>query len=738
MSDNPILDPLNPDQYQAVTSPARATLVLAGAGSGKTRVLTHRMAWLCVEQGVSPYGLLAVTFTNKAAGEMRGRLGALLQDQPLGPRGVDGMWVGTFHSISHRLLRQHAEQAGLPEQFAIIDSDEQLRLVKRLLREAELDEKRFPPRMVTSMINGFKEDGLRARHVQLGDDPLRDAVIGVYRNYEAICNRSGLVDFTELLLRATELLRDDTNLRAFYQQRFTQILIDEFQDTNQLQYAWARLLTGPDNSIFAVGDDDQSIYGWRGAKVEHIHDFSKDFPDTQVVRLEQNYRSTRTILEAANAVIARNQGRLGKNLWTDGDTGNPIRFYRGFNDQDEAHFVVEQIKQQIAEGRSRSDCAVLYRSNAQSRLLEEALLQAGLPYRIYGGLRFFERAEIRDAMAYLKLVNNRHDDSAFERIINRPTRGIGDKTLAEIRKAARTQRASLWDAGLVLLGEPVLSARAAGALRQFMTLIERMEQQTRNLDLAAQIQEVIEQSGLRNLFSKDRDAERGEAKLENLDELIEAGRGFNPEQLAEQSEPERTPLQAFLAHASLEAGETQGAAWEDCVQMMTLHAAKGLEFPVVFLVGVEEGLFPHQMSIDEPGRLEEERRLCYVGITRAEQQLYLTCADARRHHGRMMHPVPSRFLGEIPEHLIDQIRPIHAQPAAWQQAGGNSDNVATRSHKANETGFEIGQTVRHAKFGEGTILDVEGSGSSARVQVNFGSHGSKWLILSFAKLTAVS
>ena len=731
MSNDPILDPLNAAQREAVTSPSLATLVLAGAGSGKTRVLTHRMAWLVAEQGISPYSLLAVTFTNKAAGEMRGRLGSLLDGQELGPRGVDGMWVGTFHGLCHRLLRQHAREAGLPEGFQIIDADDQLRLVKRLIREAELDENRFPPRLVASMINGFKEDGLRARHVVPGDDPIRDQVIVIYKAYERVCERSGLVDFTELLLRATELLRGNDALRAHYQRRFRQILIDEFQDTNALQYAWARLLVGEGNGIFAVGDDDQSIYGWRGAKVEHIQHFSRDFPNTHVVRLEQNYRSTRTILEAANSVIARNQGRLGKNLWTEGESGAPIRFYRAFNDQDEANFVVEQIAAAVREGHARSDCAVLYRSNAQSRLLEEALIREGMPYRIYGGLRFFERAEIRDALAYLKLVANRHDDTSFDRIVNRPTRGIGDKTLNEVRQAAREQGASLWDAALILLAENRLSPRAAGALRQFMTLIEAIDQQTINDELGERIEKTIEKSGLRALFEKDRDRERGEAKIENLDELVSAGRGFVMER---NTDEEMSEIEAFLAHASLEAGEAQGAAWEDCVQMMTLHAAKGLEFPQVFLVGVEEGLFPHQMSIDEPGRLEEERRLCYVGITRAEQQLTITCAESRRLHGKQIFPMPSRFLGELPPELVEEVRPRATRAADAFGPRRREGEPAPRTHKQNETGFEIGQNVRHAKFGEGTILDCEGAGGTARVQVNFGQHGTKWLILSYANL----
>ncbi len=732
MSTNRILDPLNQAQREAVTSPSLATLVLAGAGSGKTRVLTHRMAWLCEDQGVSPHGLLAVTFTNKAAGEMRNRLANLLN--PIDPLHstesavrVGGLWVGTFHSLSNRLLRLHHMEAKLPPTFQILNSDDQQRLIKRVLREANLDETRWPPRMGAGLINDWKEQGLRARHLAASGDPVRDTMIPVYQEYEAICQRGGLVDFTELLLRATELLRDHDTLRQHYQRRFTQVLIDEFQDTNSLQYAWARLLVGEENGIFAVGDDDQSIYGWRGAKIEHIQNFARDFSNTHLVRLEQNYRSTSHILEAANAIIARNQGRMGKNLWTEGERGAPIQYYLAFNEQDEAYFVVQQIEQAMRDGLMRSECAILYRANALSRVLEEALIRAGLPYRIYGGLRFFDRAEIRDALAYLRLMANRDDDAAFERVVNTPVRGLGDKSILTLRERARAEGVSLWRAAVNTLAGGKFPPRAAGGLRQFVELIEGLAQSTAEQSLADRVAAVIDQSGLRDMQQKDRDRERGEARLENLDELVNAARSFvfEVEAAAGMSE-----LDAFLSQTSLDAGDAQGEAWEDCVQLMTLHSAKGLEFPRVFLVGLEEGLFPHQMSLDEPGRLEEERRLCYVGITRAQKVLTLTSTESRRLHGRQTFPVPSRFLSELPADLIDEIRPRANQ--AYQAPKGLPARAAS-----TENGWSVGQAVRHAKFGEGTIIDHEGTGASTRVLVNFGVEGSKWLILSFANLVPI-
>lgn len=725
MHTDSILSPLNDAQREAVTSASLATLVLAGAGSGKTRVLTHRMAWLCAEQGFSPHSLLAVTFTNKAAGEMRARLSDLLPADERG-RGIQSLWVGTFHSLSNRLLRLHHQEAKLPPAFQILDSDDQLRLVKRLLREAGVDDTRWPPKMVAGLINHWKEQGLRSAHVEPKAQAADDVVLEIYRAYEAVCQRGGLVDFTELLLRATELLRDHEALRAHYQRRFRQVLIDEFQDTNSLQYAWARLLIGADNGIFAVGDDDQSIYGWRGAKIEHIQNFARDFPQAHLVRLEQNYRSTGTILAAANAVIARNQGRLGKNLWTAGDRGAPVRYYLAFNEQDEAHFVAQQITQAVADGLDRRECAVLYRANAQSRVIEEALIAAGLPYRVYGGLRFFDRAEIRDALAYLRLANHRDDDAAFERAVNTPARGLGEKSLQQLRETAKSLGVSLWRAARQLVQTKALPPRALSALAGFLDLFDRESQALKELPLGQQVEQWIEQSGLRALHQNDRDRERAEARLENLDELISAARAF----VFDAANAEGMDvLAAFLSQTSLDAGDAQADAWEDCVQLMTLHAAKGLEFQQVFLVGMEEGLFPHQMSLDEPGRLEEERRLCYVGMTRARAQLTLSSAESRRLHGRQLFAVPSRFLGELPAALISEVRP---KASSWRAPVG----LPARPAEA-DGGWRMGQRVLHAKFGEGTLIDHEGSGPNTRVLVNFGAEGSKWLILSFARLTAL-
>ena len=714
-----ILDPLNDAQREAITSPARTTLVLAGAGSGKTRVLTHRIAWLVQAMGVSPYAILAVTFTNKAAGEMRGRV-----EQLLG-HAASGMWIGTFHGIAHRLLRAHWQEAGLPQGFQILDSDDQTRLIKRLLRERGLDESRWPPRMVAGYINGRKEEGLRPSAIQPGFDPASRQLLELYEAYEQLCRQSGLVDFAELLLRALELLRDTPTLLEHYQRRFTHLLVDEFQDTNALQYGWLRLLAGREGQVFAVGDDDQSIYGWRGAKVEHIRHFDRDFPQTHVVRLEQNYRSTATILKAANAVIAHNDERLGKNLWTDGSEGEPIQVYSAFNEQDEARFVAERIRAWRDAGHPLQDVAILYRSNAQSRVLEEALIHFDLPYRIYGGLRFFERAEIKDMLAYLNLARHRDNDAAFERVVNVPPRGIGDKTLEQVREAAREQGLSLWGAALALLADGKLTGRAAGAIRGFVLSIDAMALAIDELPLEQQVAHVAQASGLLEFHKKD--AERGEMRAENIEELINAARGFMLRE--EDMALGLAPLEAFLGHAALEAGEAQGGAHEDCVQLMTLHAAKGLEFPLVFIVGLEEGLFPHQMSREDPARLEEERRLAYVGITRAREQLVLTCAERRRLHGKDLYPQPSRFLGEIPNDLLRDVRP---RAQVMRPMGLTPQHM--RAMDAAESGLRLGQAVRHAIFGEGVIIGHEGAGPQARVHVNFGRQGSKWLVLAYANL----
>jgi DNA helicase-2/ATP-dependent DNA helicase PcrA len=716
-----LIDPLNEAQREAVSAPLGRALVLAGAGSGKTRVLTHRVAWLMRVEQASPYSILAVTFTNKAAAEMRGRIQALT-----GPAG-GGVWVGTFHGLSHRLLRLHWQEAGLPKAFQILDSEDQRRLVKRVMRELEIDDSRWPVRQVQGFINARKDEGLRPADLD-PTDPYTGTLVRLYAAYDQVCRDAGSVDFAELLLRCCELLSGQPELLAHYRRRFRHLLVDEFQDTNGIQYDWLGLLAGDDADLFVVGDDDQSIYGWRGARVENLQRLRKDFADTQVFRLEQNYRSTRTILEAANQLIAHNADRLGKNLWTDGDRGEPIALYAAFNEQDEARFVIERMQEMMrSEGHARSDFAILYRSNAQSRTFEEGLLGRGIPYRVYGGLRFFERAEVKDALAYLRLLANRHDDGSLERVINLPARGIGNKTLDAIRAAARAQGRSLWDTARAMVESRALPARASTAVQGFLELIERLDAETAESPLPERVDRAVAVSGLREHVQRT-GSDRGQDRLENLDELVTAARTFDQEgDLAEDMDP----LTGFLAHAALEAGEGQGDAWDDCVQLMTLHSAKGLEFPVVFLVGMEEGLFPHRMSADDPARLEEERRLAYVGLTRARQRLCLTYAERRRLHGRDEYGIASRFLSEIPAELVDEVRarfsigrPVLASAGAGTAAAGGDG-----------TGLRLGQRVRHERFGEGVVLNLEGHGASARVQVNFSDAGAKWLVAAYANLT---
>jgi DNA helicase-2/ATP-dependent DNA helicase PcrA len=720
MDVTPIIEPLNEAQRKAVTADARPMLVIAGAGSGKTRVLTHRAAWLIEVEGVSPQGLLAVTFTNKAAAEMRGRIERLL-DMP-----VQHLWIGTFHGLAHRLLRRHWQEAGLAQNFQIIDSDDQLRLIKRLLKNLELDEGRWAPREVQYFINAQKDEGLRPQHLDDEGDPNRRQLIDLYRQYQETCDRGGLVDFAELLLRAHELWRDNPEVLAFYQRRFRHLLVDEFQDTNAIQYAWLRLLAGKGGLPFVVGDDDQSIYRWRGARVEHIHQFQRDFPDAEVVKLEQNYRSTGTILNAANAVIRNNSSRMGKNLWTEGADGEPIRVYSAFNERDEAEFVTARLREWSDQGNPRADAAVLYRSNAQSRALEEALINAGLPYRVYGGLRFFERQEIKDALAYLRLMTNREDDASFERIVNRPTRGIGARTVETMRSYGRANACSMWRAAGAVASDE-LAGRAATAVHAFMSLIERMARETRGLELADTVDHVIHLSGLIDFFRKEK-GERGETRIENLEELVSAARSFEKDPAEEMTE-----LDAFLSHAALEAGEGQADAWEDCVQLMTMHSAKGLEFPLVIMCGMEDGLFPHQRSITDPNGLEEERRLCYVGITRARQTLYLTHAEQRRLHGTDSFALPSRFIAEIPSEYVEEIRP-RVQVSRPVHRPGRSARGDIPASAAREIGVQLGQRVRHNKFGDGIILNCEGQGAHARVEVNFENAGTKWLVLGYANL----
>jgi DNA helicase-2/ATP-dependent DNA helicase PcrA len=717
MDVTPILESLNDAQRQAVTAPAGPMLVIAGAGSGKTRVLVHRAAWLIDVEDVSPQQLLAVTFTNKAAAEMRGRIESLLGTP------VNHLWIGTFHGLAHRLLRRHWREADLPQNFQIIDADDQLRLIKRLLRGLDIDDSRWVPRDIQYFINAQKDEGLRPQHLDDDRDPDRRQMISLYAAYEEVCRRGGLVDFAELLLRAHELWRDNADLLAHYRRRFRHLLVDEFQDTNAIQYAWLRILAGDAGIPFVVGDDDQSIYRWRGARVEHIQQFQRDFPATTVVKLEQNYRSTATILNAANAVIANNRSRMGKNLWTAGADGEPIRLYAAYNERDESDFVVGRLRDWIEQGNLRADAAVLYRSNAQSRVLEEGLINAGIPYRVYGGLRFFERAEIKDALAYLRLIANRDDDASFERVVNRPTRGIGARTIEAMRAYARANACSLWRAAGAAASDE-LGGRAASAVRGFMQLIETLARDVAGLSLQEQVAHVIHASGLVELFKKDK-GEKGETRVENLLELVSAASAFEPDPAEEMP-----PLDEFLAHAALEAGEGQADAWEDCVQLMTMHSAKGLEFPLVFLSGMEDGLFPHQRSIADPNGLEEERRLCYVGITRAKEKLFVTYAEQRRLHGMDNFSQPSRFIKEIPEECIEEIRPRVqvARPMRTARSG------AAASSPAADTGIYLGQRVRHVKFGDGVILNCEGQGAHTRVEVNFENAGTKWLVLSYANL----
>ncbi len=720
MDVTPILDKLNDAQRQAVTTAAEPTLIIAGAGSGKTRVLVHRAAWLIDVEGVSPHSLLAVTFTNKAAAEMRGRIESLLNIP------VQHLWIGTFHGLSHRMLRRHWREAGLPQNFQIIDSDDQLRLIKRLLKSLEIDDSRWAPKEIQWFINAQKDEGLRPQHLDDENDSNRRQMISFYRSYEEICQRGGLVDFAELLLRAHEVLRDNAELLQHYRRRFQHLLVDEFQDTNAIQYAWLRLLAGDAGVPFVVGDDDQSIYRWRGARVEHIHRFQKDFPGTHVIKLEQNYRSTATILNAANALIANNHSRMGKNLWTEGSVGEAIKVYSAYNERDEADFVIGRLRDWIAQGNARADSAILYRSNAQSRVLEEGLINARIPYRVYGGLRFFERAEIKDALAYLRLISNRDDDSSFERVVNKPTRGIGARTVEMMRSYTRANACSMWRAAGAIASDD-LNGRAANAANAFMSLIERMARETKGLSLHDQVDHVIHLSMLLEFFKKDR-GEKGETRIENLLELVSAAKSFEPDPAEEMA-----PLDEFLSHAALEAGEGQADAWEDCVQLMTMHSAKGLEFPLVFLCGMEDGLFPHQRSIADPDGLEEERRLCYVGITRAKQTLYLSHAEQRRLHGVDNFAQPSRFIAEIPDEYIEEIRP-RVQVSRPLRSSRLTQNKGRSSVPHNELGIRLGQRVRHGKFGDGVILNCEGQGAHARVEVNFETAGTKWLVLSYANL----
>jgi len=719
-----LLDSLNDRQREVVGAPQQNMLVLAGAGSGKTRVLVQRIAWLMQVEQAASHSILAVTFTNKAAAEMRARV-----EQVTGGN-THGMWIGTFHGLAHRLLRMHFQEAKLPQAFQVLDSDDQLRLIKRIVRSLELDEKKWPAKQFVWYINGKKDEGLRPQHIDAQFDPSEELFVKVYKAYQETCDRAGLVDFAELLLRAHELWLNNPELLAHYQQRFGHILVDEFQDTNAIQYAWLTMLGKAQSRVMIVGDDDQSIYGWRGARIENIERFTSEYNDVATIRLEQNYRSTANILTAANQLISNNNNRLGKELWTDDKAGEKISIYTAFNEIDEARFIAGRIKQWRDDGGKLDEVAILYRSNAQSRLMEEALLQGQLPYRIYGGQRFFERQEIKDALAYLRIINNRDDDAAFERIINTPTRGIGNQTVALVRDAARSLQVTLWQACQQLLNTQQLKGRSAKTIATFINLVDQLEDDSTDLDLDQQANFVIQHSGLKAMYQAEK-GERAEQRIENLNELVTACQTFvsDPELIEEQ-----TPLTAFLTHAALESGESQAEEFEAAVQLMTMHSAKGLEFPLVFIAGLEEGMFPSQQSVEEIGRLEEERRLCYVGMTRAMSKLYLLHAESRRIYGQEKYHKASRFLKELPEGCVEEIR-MQSQVSRPKSVGKFS-NTFTLETFAN-TGFKLGQQVAHAKFGEGVVLNYEGSGAQSRIQVNFEEVGSKWLVVEYANLQAV-
>ena len=716
-----VLDSLNASQRDAVGASSGNLLILAGAGSGKTRVLVHRIAWYIATGEASPQSILAVTFTNKAAAEMRSRIENLLGQS------TRGMWVGTFHGLCHRLLRAHWQDANLPENFQILDSEDQYRTIRRTIRAMMLDESQYPPKEAQWYINAQKDKGLRPENINDEGDVTTAQMIQIYKIYQQTCERSGAVDFAELLLRTYELFNEKESIREYYQQRFNHILVDEFQDTNELQYKWLKLLVGNDNTLFAVGDDDQSIYSWRGARVENMQAFERDFKNTKLLKLEQNYRSTTTILNAANKLIGNNSARLGKNLWTDGEEGELIDIYMAYNETDEARYVVDQIKKAPEQGIVFSDHAILYRVSAQSRVLEEALLRSKIPYRVYGGVRFYERMEIKNALAYVRIATFQDDDVSFERIINTPTRGIGNKTVEELRAIAKNDNCSLWKAAFHIIEHKLLSARAINSLEEFIRLIKKMSLTASELTLDEQVDGIIKLSGLINHFKKEK-GEKGLARIENLEELVKAASEFevgDDEELKEMN-----TMQAFLAHAALESGETQAGDKSNCVHLMTLHSAKGLEFPSIYLVGMEEGLFPHQRSSNDLKQLEEERRLCYVGITRAKKTLTLTYTQHRRLHGSDYYPQPSRFINEIPAELLCEIR-----------LGGSVTESLFRNEETKSSGKDgqltLGQRVSHAKFGEGVILNLEGNGSHMRIQVNFEKAGSKWLVASYANLQSV-
>ncbi len=736
-TESTLLSGLNNKQLEAVTLPQQSALILAGAGSGKTRVLTARIAWLIQTGQVSPTGLLAVTFTNKAAKEMLTRITASL------PINTRGMWVGTFHGLCNRLLRAHHREAGLPASFQILDISDQLSVIKRLMKLMNVDYEKFPPKQVQNFINGCKDEGLRAHAVE-AYDPHSTKMREIFDEYDKQCQRDGVADFAELLLRCYELLERDANIRGHYQSRFKYILVDEFQDTNRLQYLWLKLLAGQENQneshncMFAVGDDDQSIYGFRGARVGNMRDFEKDFKVQNVVKLEENYRSHSNILDAANAIISHNNNRLGKNLWTSAGAGEPVRVYDAYNDTDEAQFIVDEIKMLHCEGTSLGEIALLYRSNAQSRILEQALFNANLPYRVYGGLRFFERAEIKHALAYMRLIANANDDTALLRVINFPTRGIGARSLEQLQEVARAENCSIWQAAINKVGNGKLGAKG---IEGFVALIRQMVDNAYGISLRELTELAITMSGLIAHYENDKE---GEDRIENLKELVTAAVSFTNKDFGNHNnvdgETEQDLLTQFLSHASLEAGEHQADVGREALQLMTVHASKGLEFKAVFISGLEEGLCPHEQSLFENAGLEEERRLMYVAVTRARQRLYLSHAQSRMLHGKVRYGIPSRFLDEIPEELLKR---LNSKPTA--KSGSNRDyselpammSKQQSSTQKNAMPWKIGQQVAHTKFGNGVVVSYEGNASDMRVQVNFGREGLKWLALEFAKLTPI-
>ena len=722
ISTHKLLINLNEAQAEAVTTDALHALVLAGAGSGKTRVLVYRIAWLLAAEGVSPYSVLAVTFTNKAAAEMRNRVSHLL-DKP-----ITGMWIGTFHSIALRLLTMHHEQAELPKNFQILDSEDQYRLIRRVISDLDLDEKQWIPRAVQGFINDKKNEGVRAEEIDDFGDDNSSTLIRIYQHYQDHCNRGGLVDFAEMLLRTHQLLLKNPTLLQHYQSRFHAILVDEFQDTNDIQSAFVRLLAGDKNRVMVVGDDDQSIYAWRGAKIDHILNFKKFFPATSMYKLEQNYRSTQNILNAANAVIKNNAKRLGKDLWTEQPSGELIQYYGAYSEYDEAAFVAEEVEKLIDSGIDGDQIALLYRSNAQSRLLEENLLKHDIAYRVYGGLRFFERMEIKDVLAYVRLVNNRHDDVGFERIINTPTRGLGNQTLNQVRNCAQINRVSLWSAVEILLKNKTVSARAATSLATFINMIDEFDHNHDKEHLHPLFEDVIERTGLKDHYQKE-PPEKALTRLENLDQLLNAAETFVKSQ--EDDAIGMTALASFLAQVSLDQGERSSDKDIPCVQLMTLHSAKGLEFPYVFLVGMEQGLFPHQNSMDDPEKLQEERRLCYVGITRAEKQLYMTYATSRRIRGRTQGCMPSKFLREIPQKLVHQIQGNIFTTQISYSSGFSTQEVSPYAQ------YSPGVMVKHNVFGDGVVLEQSGQGDYTQIMVEFKQHGPKILAAKFAKLELI-